>query len=143
MYTLQNALRSTDLAVKNQVCLKFCVQCADTLLYALMIVYQALEALQRFISEMHYVTKDLEKDLSEAQVRLVNIAASSRGKMLRDDQHDGSGALLLPDDVTALASVLKGQALDLGNVWTVLHSLHAPSYLCGTAPPVGSWMGLD
>ncbi|TEB19233.1 hypothetical protein FA13DRAFT_1802500 [Coprinellus micaceus] len=115
MYILQNALRSTDLAVKNK----------------------ALEALQRFISEMHHVIKDLKKDRANAQARLVNIAASSQGKRLRDNQHGGSGALLLPEDATALASVLKGQALTLGNIWTVLHSLHAPAYLCGTAPPVG------
>lgn len=56
---------------------------------------------------------------------------------MADRQNGGSGALLVPNHAVELAKSLKADALRLGHIWTIFHSLHAPAYLFGTAPPVG------
>lgn len=97
---------------------------------------------QQLISKLHRKIKQLKMEHLEAQVRLLNTAASSCASNLRDDQNGGAGSLRLPSNVVLLARVFAREATKYATLWTMLHSLYSPADLFGTIPP-STWTWKD
>jgi hypothetical protein len=89
---------------------------------------------------MHHEIRTLRTLCAEAEARLVNIAAKPRAKNLRDEDHGGSSALLLPTDAQLLATALRTHASKYAAIWMFFYNLYNGAHLFGTAIPPGiSW----